>query len=158
MFQLVLISCLISVGVSEVIYTQTGAVRGTTSRNQNGELYNAFLAIPYAEPPIGNLRFRDPVPKDPWSHIHDGSQVGVSCPQTEFRYGRVNQSEDCLTLNIYTKNTRGRYPVIFYIHGGVYFVGTSVPTSAECTYEWNECRRNGSFFSHSIPYVTRTIP
>jgi len=120
-----------------VLDTTFGSVRGF-------ELENSwrFLGIPYAEPPVGSLRWQPPVLKRPWfPEIFDASKYGPICPQRNIEYGLV-ASEDCLTLNIYTpvnavesKNNRNKrnrkvnkslLPVMLYIHGGGYFMGTLV--------------------------------
>ena len=58
-----------------------------------------FLGIPYAEPPIGSLRFKDPKPIQPWEDLLDAKKFGPICPQS--RNGKVVGNEDCLTLNIF---------------------------------------------------------
>jgi acetylcholinesterase len=105
-----------------------GVLQG--SRDQNSF---RFLGIPYAEPPIGNLRFAAPVAKAPFTSILDATYYKNVCPQsapsdgigTALVSGILNgakESEDCLTLNVYTSSLRtpGQepLPVMFYIHGG----------------------------------------
>ncbi|XP_045187891.2 neuroligin-4, Y-linked-like [Mercenaria mercenaria] len=85
-----------------------------------------FLGIPYAKPPVGDLRFRKPemissLPTNPF----EATTMGAICPQTNIG---VSSSEDCLFLNIYaplTASKGNRKPVMIYIHGGGFIVGFS---------------------------------
>ena len=101
------------------VSTVDGAVRGFT---KNG--VNIFLGIPYAAPPVGNLRWQPPQPVKRWKGTLDASQYGNTCPQvTELGAfaGPSSVSEDCLYLNVFTtgasKNGKKK-PVIVWIHGG----------------------------------------
>lgn len=97
---------------------------------------NMFLGIPYAEPPIGNLRFARPVPKRPWSPKRlEAFQYSAACPQPtwflrtySFNPDYNNTDEDCLYLNIYAPYNSvmpdKKYPVLFWIHGGSYKYGS----------------------------------
>lgn len=94
-----------------------------------------FLGIPYAQPPVGKLRFREPTPYVPTdeSKVQDATKYGNVCPQqvgndVQARLGtiltnQVSENEDCLYLNVYTPSlkagsTQALLPVIVYIHGG----------------------------------------
>ncbi len=83
-----------------------------------------FLGIPYAAPPVGNLRWRPPQPHQPWSQVLDATNFGPICMQTSSNpySGPANMNEDCLFLNIFTPEinagTNEKLPVIVYIHGG----------------------------------------
>jgi para-nitrobenzyl esterase len=91
----------------------------------------AWRGIPYATPPIGDLRFRAPLPPKTWSGIRDGSRYGPIAPQTRnptsVTVGRPGQSEDCLTLNVAAAvdQSRGLRPVMVWFHGGAFMVGSS---------------------------------
>jgi len=100
----------------------------------------AFLGIPYAAPPVGERRWRAPIPASAWQGVRDASQYGASCMQTLAPAGRgpwtheyVVQdqvSEDCLFLNVWTPAVEGEspYPVMLWIHGGAFVEGSaSVP-------------------------------
>uniref|UniRef100_T1GSD6 Carboxylic ester hydrolase n=1 Tax=Megaselia scalaris TaxID=36166 RepID=T1GSD6_MEGSC len=102
-----------------------GQMKGITMESQKGHPIFAFLGIPYAEPPVGPLRFKDPVPKAKWSGVFDATDDGHTCPQYEMLFKNMNQSEDCLVLNVYTRNLNGNAPVMFYVHGGAHILGTS---------------------------------
>lgn len=90
-----------------------------------GELHNnsaIYKAIPYAEPPVGNLRWKAPVPKSPWQGVYKAKDWGKSpCQGTN---DRNSVSEDCLYLSVQTpaKSKDEKLPVFVWIHGGA-FVG-----------------------------------
>jgi len=91
----------------------------------------AFLGLPFAEPPIGDLRFRPPVPIESWGRSIDASTFGPACPQPVDPGQTLyqNQSEDCLTLNVWTPSADdGKRPVMVWIHGGGWiYEGTEDP-------------------------------
>lgn len=87
-----------------------------------------FLGVPFAKPPIGNLRFRKPQPLDPWSGVRMAKEYGNYCIQpgrADTASKKAKGSEDCLYLNIYTPACDDcRRPVVVWIHGGAYLTGT----------------------------------
>lgn len=92
------------------VTVEAGAVQGVTQ----GDV-DVWLAVPYAEPPVGNLRWRAPSPQRPWEGIRDAGKAGPSCMQPEVE----PVSEDCLTLNIFRPSgAAGPLPVMVWIHGG----------------------------------------
>ncbi|KAF7993013.1 hypothetical protein HCN44_005794 [Aphidius gifuensis] len=131
---------------SRIVETKSGQIRGIL-QELNGRLdpVEVFRGIPYASPPIGDLRLRPPIDPVPWSGVKLADTFGPVCPQKlpdinnrtiallEMPLGRYlhlqkiinylgNQSEDCLTLNIYIPGSGSRgleapYAVIVYIHG-----------------------------------------
>lgn len=85
----------------------------------------AFLGIPYAAPPVGDLRWRAPQPPAGWTGALDATKPGNQCAQTRIRDQGVVGSEDCLFLNIYAPDTRDKaLPVMMWIHGGTFVVGS----------------------------------
>ncbi len=103
-----------------VINTASGAVQGRYRRGAT-----LFAGIPYAEAPIGTLRFAPPTPKQPWTGIRDARSFSKAAPQLpgEGLTSRipVNWNEDCLSLNIVTPATdHTKRPVYVWIHGGAY--------------------------------------
>jgi para-nitrobenzyl esterase len=90
----------------------------------------AFLGIPFAEPPVGRARFAPPSPRASWSGTHDATGPGPIAPQGAVFAPGVNvegvESEDCLTLNVFTPACDGaRRPVLFFIHGGAFTISSS---------------------------------
>lgn len=104
-----------------IISTNKGQIEGIKSA---GCL--SFLGIPYAKPPIGDLRFCEPQPMDAWDHIIKTVEYGPAAWQNHEELSPVQQeqNEDCLYLNIWTPAIDDhKRPVMFYIHGGGFLIG-----------------------------------
>ncbi len=91
----------------------------------------AFLGIPYAAPPVRALRWHDPVPAVRFARTFHADRYAPQCPQpgrnvTANQYsGAEATSEDCLYLNVWVKPVRGKAPVIVFLHGGAFFIGSA---------------------------------
>ncbi|MHA2281227.1 MAG: carboxylesterase/lipase family protein [Promethearchaeota archaeon] len=109
---------------SKIIETKTGKIQGY---KENG--LEIFKGIPFAEPPIGNLRFSPPVKKQSWDGILKAKEYGPCSFQghseLEQYLGKLEpESEDCLTLNIWTPGIDNKQrAVMFWIHGGAFMIG-----------------------------------
>lgn len=117
-----------------VVITSSGPIRGKHLMTTSGKV-TAFLGIPYAEPPVGKLRFQKPVPHQPWGHILEASNFGNSCYQESLEMSTyredydeptLQQSEDCLFLNVWVPPSRpsAPTPLLVWIHGGGFVQGT----------------------------------
>jgi len=113
-------------GGSLEVQTKLGKVAG----KQEGEI-RAFLGIPFAAPPVGPLRWREPLPAAKWSGIRQATTFGPHCMQAPFFEDMIfrdpGPSEDCLTLNIWTpaKDKSAKLPVMVWIYGGGYQGGST---------------------------------
>jgi para-nitrobenzyl esterase len=101
-----------------IVKVETGSLQGTVEYNMQ-----AFKNIPYAAPPVGDLRWRPPQPALAWSGIRDASKFGSSCPQQYIKNLSdglgLPGDEDCLKLNVYVPAKAGKnLPVMVWIHGG----------------------------------------
>ena len=72
--------------IPPIIETKSGKVSGVFKKSYSGKDYMAYLGIPFAESPTGNLRFKAPVPKKVWTDVKDGSQEGKACLQVSSQY------------------------------------------------------------------------
>ncbi|CAK9803094.1 Juvenile hormone esterase [Anthophora quadrimaculata] len=96
-----------------------------------GRLMIEYLGVPYAEPPVGDLRFRSPQPlKHTWNDTYGAYSNGNMCIQLG-RDGKIHGSEDCLFLNIFVPMISGKpeknssiLPVVVFVHGGSFMTGT----------------------------------
>jgi para-nitrobenzyl esterase len=102
--------------------TQSGRIRGFVDE---GAL--AFLGVPYADPPLGSLRFKAPAPPTKWAGVREAVTYGPTAPQNEpgvtIIPEPVEPGDDFLNLNIYTPDLNDSLPVIVWIHGGGFTAG-----------------------------------
>lgn len=109
----------------ETFETNSGRVRGF--RASEGVV--AVLGVPYAEPPFGPRRFKEPQPAAAWAGVRGCTRFGAVSPQSARLPGAPAWSpgdEDILTVNIWTPAAKGdRLPVLVWIHGGAYTFGSS---------------------------------
>ena len=97
----------------------SGRLRGMRFGSEQNEV--AFLGVPYAAPPTGELRWKPPEPVARWAGMRDATHFGAACPQLpEPWLIYPHWSEDCLFLNVWTRqiSTRHKQPVIVFLHGG----------------------------------------
>lgn len=107
-----------------VINTEGGQVRGIEERTSLlGDRYFSWKGIPFAEPPVGNLRFNDPVRHRGWTGIRDASTNGANCATGGLISDKVGD-EDCLFLNVFTQSIIDKRPVMVWIHGGAFILGS----------------------------------
>ncbi|XP_031631918.1 esterase B1-like isoform X2 [Contarinia nasturtii] len=111
--------------VYKTVSTKSGMVRGLVDKTLLRRMtFVSYKGIPYAKPPIGELRFKAPEPVEPWSNVLNTFQHGNKCPQISSILPAT--SENCLFLNIYTPvvNVTKKVPVLVYIHGGLFVMGS----------------------------------
>ncbi len=164
-----------------VVRTQAGFVRGILQPSHGGA---AFKGVPYARPPVGILRWREPQPLKPWTGVRDSAHFAPACMQNPLGTGifvapvaaiygaryqapKISMSEDCLYLNIWTPEwpVRSPLPVMVWIHGGSNVMGSG----SETTYDGSKLAQKGvivvtinyrlgvfGFFSH--PGLTQESP
>ncbi|MGB3480582.1 MAG: carboxylesterase family protein, partial [Mycobacterium sp.] len=104
------------------VHTGAGAVRGLVAPD-----HVLFQGIPYAAPPVGELRWRPPAPVQAWDGLRDATKPGVRCVQGNMLdpdYG-LAVGEDCLTLNVWAPTGAAGLPVMVWIHGGAFVNGSS---------------------------------
>jgi para-nitrobenzyl esterase len=123
---------------SLTVKTALGKVHGKTI---NDGKVKAFMGLPYAAPPVGELRWKAPEPAAKWKGERDATKYGNHCAQGHVFDDMIFQdggdSEDCLYLNVYAPadaKDKSKLPVMFWIHGGGYSGGAS-----------SEPRHNGDF-------------
>ena len=109
------------VSTATVVCTQSGQVQGAIEGN-----LRAFRGIPFAAPPVGDLRWRPPAPPAKWQGLRNATAFGNICPQTDHGSTPLG-NEDCLTLNVYAINppTSSPQPVMVFIHGGGEIFGSA---------------------------------
>ncbi|XP_046751128.1 juvenile hormone esterase-like isoform X2 [Diprion similis] len=105
------------------VNVKQGRLRGTRENSSIGGSYISFKGIPFAAPPVGNLRFADPKPPLPWTGVRDASKYGPKCAQFNLMKGKIDGEEDCLYLNVATTSLQGSRPVMVWIHGGAFICG-----------------------------------
>ncbi|XP_073820388.1 uncharacterized protein [Musca autumnalis] len=104
-----------------------GRIRGVARTSIYNDTYYSFEGIPYGQPPLGNLRFRAPLPAQPWTGVRDCTDFNIKPIQKNKQTGNVEGSEDCLYLNVYTKKLYSLIllPVMIYIFGGGFNSGAA---------------------------------
>jgi para-nitrobenzyl esterase len=129
-----------------VVTTRTGKVRGVARRSSGAE----FLGIPYANAPVGQLRWHEPVPMKPWASVRDATAFGAPCAQAILgdwnRRDSETSQEDCLFLNVITAAwpAKTHLPVMFWIHGGANAGGTAA----------SPLYKDGTLVNHGVILVT----
>lgn len=136
--------------VTEVIEIDSGKLRGhVVGQNQDVQV---FKGIPYAKPPVGQLRWREPLAPESWDGVRDCFEFGNACPQkSQAMMNAIPQmainaphSEDCLYLNIWRPISAKteKLPVMVWIHGGGYTMGAA----SQPLYDGESLARDGVVF------------
>jgi para-nitrobenzyl esterase len=125
----------------------SGAIRGLVVGDKKD--VHAYKGIPYAAPPVGELRWKAPMPAKAWEGVRDCFEFGAACPQKiPALFGNIPEmairapfSEDCLFLNVWTPVERKseKLPVLYWIHGGGFVLGAA----SQPLYDGEELARLG---------------
>lgn len=138
------------------VYTGTAREKSDTTFVQANTKYgivegfdktgvNIFLGIPFAQPPVGDLRWREPQPPKSWEGVRKAHNFGPRAMQlpiySDMRFRSNGVNEDCLYLNVWTpaKNKEERYPVLVYFYGGGFRAGDG----SEYRYDGESMSRQG---------------
>lgn len=127
---LFLLLALPALAADDSVRTESGPVSGTAGKNPAVRVYRG---IPFAAPPVGDLRWKAPQPVTPWKAVREAKEFGTACLQKAYPEGSIyhsqlpKMSEDCLTLNVWTaaKSDKERRPVMVWIYGGGFTRGAS---------------------------------
>ncbi|CAH2048810.1 unnamed protein product, partial [Iphiclides podalirius] len=113
-------------GSNPVVRIPHGLLQGTWRISTNGRNYASFQGVPYARPPVGKYRFREPQQLKPWLGIWDASKPLSECIQYDPFQQKVTGSENCLYVNVHTPklNAGALLPVVVFIHGGAFMYGS----------------------------------
>jgi carboxylesterase type B len=148
-----------------ILNSNNGKIKGTCynvtvnygSKPKSSNQVLTWLGIPYAEPPINNLRFKKPIPIKSWNDTLDGTNWPNKCVQISGSFDRrkrsfglfgskkshkIHSSEDCLYLNVFVpyevyvksvieNNSKYRVPILLYIHGGAFLIGSPADDRTE---------------------------
>lgn len=125
---------------------------GRVSGKKDGSIL-VFRGIPYASPPVGELRFQPPAPPSPWSHVLSAESYRPMAPQstrpTLLPRAALLQSEDCLTLNVWTPAADSRKrPVLVWVHGG----GLTTGSGADPYSQGHHFAQDGDMVFVSVNY------
>ncbi|XP_046601546.1 juvenile hormone esterase isoform X1 [Neodiprion lecontei] len=112
-----------SVMYRPTVLVKQGWLRGAEVKSKVGEAFISFKGVPFAEPPVGELRFKDPQPKQAWTGVREALDEGPQCPQLEIYSEKIEGDEDCLYLDVATTSLKGSRPVMVWIHGGGFMWG-----------------------------------
>ena len=134
--------------MTAVVETANGTLEGVQH-----DRHQAFLGVPFAAPPIADLRFLPPRPAEPWTGVRPAREFGNSAAQTDHPtpgYAASNtRSEDCLYLNVYTPAVDGgARPVLLWIHGG----GSTHGTGSEPLFNGGPLAERGDVVVVTINY------
>jgi para-nitrobenzyl esterase len=108
--------------LADPIKTEYGLVSGGVITEAGSEIH-VYKGIPYAAPPLGDLRWKPPQPPAPWEGVREMTEYSIGAPQNSpFGPSTIEQSEDCLYLNVMTpaEYASDKLPVMVWMHGGAY--------------------------------------
>ncbi|XP_069678271.1 juvenile hormone esterase-like isoform X1 [Periplaneta americana] len=113
-----------------IVLTSHGPVRGTILiSSRSNRPFFAFMGIPYAKPPVGDLRFKPLQPAESWTEVKNATVEGSMCPQVSEWTNAAEGEEDCLFINVFTPKLPSGpnatlLAVMAVIHGGGFTIGS----------------------------------
>ncbi|KAG7308414.1 hypothetical protein JYU34_005612, partial [Plutella xylostella] len=121
------VAAVASQGSNPIVRVDNGLLSGLWKVSPNGRSYASFTGVPYARPPVGKYRFREPQQLKPWPGTWDASRHLPHCLQYDPFEAKISGSENCLYLNVYTPRLSpgAALPVLVFIHGGAFMYGGS---------------------------------
>ncbi|KAJ3270715.1 Carboxylic ester hydrolase [Terramyces sp. JEL0728] len=126
----------------QVVQLPYGQIRGVVE-----PLFSSYLNIPFAQPPVGALRFKPPQPPLNITGVFNATSFGNACIQAQTGATNLVTSEDCLNLNVYAPTVGEKLPVIVYIYGGSFNSG----------YNSNPLYNGKTILTHSNNVVVVTV-
>ncbi|XP_072397494.1 juvenile hormone esterase-like isoform X2 [Diabrotica undecimpunctata] len=118
--------------MAHVVQIAEGKISGGTRTDFNGDKFHSFLCIPYGKAPVGDLRFKAPLPVEPWDGIKEVITEDKTGFQKNIFLKEYTGQEDCLSLHVFTKKLPHEEdklkPVMVYIHGGGFIMGSHETT------------------------------
>ena len=153
---------------TDTVTTAHGVLQGTVNPSTG---IRVFKGIPFAQPPVGDLRWKEPQPANDWTGVRKAVQFGPRCAQRpvfgDMNFRSTGMGEDCLYLNIWTpaKSGNAKLPVLVYFYGGGFIAGDgseprydgeSLATKGIVTVTLNYRLDIFGFFSH--PELTKESP
>ncbi|KHJ91276.1 Carboxylesterase [Oesophagostomum dentatum] len=130
MFPLLSFLCIVLSTSAQLLELNEGKVQGFDYETKKGSISEVFLNIPYAAPPVNELRFKKPQPPEKWKDVRDGTKFGPACIPIvpEAAAPSIQTSEDCLTLNIIRPKRKAPptgFSILVFIHGGAFETGSA---------------------------------
>ena len=132
-------------------------VAGGTIKGRPRRGVRAFLGIPFAAPPVGDLRWAAPQPVKKWTGVRETKQFGPRCMQqslfSDMVFRSNGMSEDCLYLNVWTpaKSASERLPVLVYFFGGGYVAGEDRAATTAAAWRRRDRRFDGELPARHLP-------
>ncbi|XP_026327679.1 venom carboxylesterase-6-like [Hyposmocoma kahamanoa] len=116
-----------------------GSLEGIWEETIKGRTFASFERVPYAEPPVGGLRFEPPRPVKPWKGVWDATGPVENCLQYDPVVQQIMGAEDCLFVNIYSPSLKenANLPVMVFIHGGAFMYGSGSVYDPTFIMDWD---------------------
>ncbi|XP_075977879.1 venom carboxylesterase-6-like [Anticarsia gemmatalis] len=137
--------CLIFTGLvlsqapNPTVKVANGVLQGAWKVSTKGRSYASFQGIPYARPPVGKYRFREPQHMKPWAGVWDATRPLSGCLQYDPFISKITGDENCLFMNVHTPRLQpgAMLPVVVFIHGGAFMYGEAGIYSPEHMMDWD---------------------